>query len=76
MESVFQGWSEIIFDRHEFQKGQHSGVVVSTVASQQEGSGFNPWLRQALLCGVCMFSLCLRGFSLGTPASSHSPKTC
>uniref|UniRef100_A0A3B3WDU6 NADPH oxidase activator 1 n=1 Tax=Poecilia mexicana TaxID=48701 RepID=A0A3B3WDU6_9TELE len=24
--------------------------------------------------GVCMFSLCMRGFSLGTPAS-HSPKT-
>jgi len=23
-----------------------------------------------------MFSLCQRGFSLGTPASSHSPKTC
>ncbi|KAI3351481.1 hypothetical protein L3Q82_020329 [Scortum barcoo] len=55
---------------------QHSGVVVSTVASQQEGSGFNPWLRQALLCGVCMFSLCLCGFSLGTPASSHNLKTC
>ncbi|KAI3356594.1 hypothetical protein L3Q82_017794 [Scortum barcoo] len=52
------------------------GVVVSTVASQQEGSGFNPWLTRALLCGVCMFSLCLCGFSLGTPASSHNPKTC
>ena len=23
-----------------------------------------------------MFSLCLRGFSLGTPASSHSLNTC
>uniref|UniRef100_A0AAQ4QMF1 Optineurin n=1 Tax=Gasterosteus aculeatus aculeatus TaxID=481459 RepID=A0AAQ4QMF1_GASAC len=30
----------------------------------------------AFLCGVCMFSPCLRGFSPGTPASSHSPKTC
>merc|ERR1711980_625 len=30
----------------------------------------------ALLCGVCMFSPCQRGFSPGTPASSHSPKTC
>merc|ERR1712035_207562 len=30
----------------------------------------------ALLCGVCMFSQCQRGFSPGTPASSHSPKTC
>ena len=26
------------------------------------------------LCGVCTFSLCLRGFSLGTLVSSHSPK--
>ena len=30
----------------------------------------------ALLHGVCMFSPCQRGFSLGTPASSHSPKIC
>uniref|UniRef100_A0A672ZG28 Dynamin-2 n=1 Tax=Sphaeramia orbicularis TaxID=375764 RepID=A0A672ZG28_9TELE len=28
------------------------------------------------LCGVCMFSPCLRGFSPGTPASTHNPKTC
>ena len=26
------------------------------------------------LCGVCTFSLCLRGFPLGAPVSSHSPK--
>ena len=30
----------------------------------------------SLLCGVCMFSPCLRGFSPGTPVSSHIPKTC
>ncbi len=30
----------------------------------------------AFLCGVCMFSLCLRGFSPGTPGSSHNSKTC
>ena len=30
----------------------------------------------ALLCGVCMFSPCQRGFPPGAPASSHSPKTC
>ena len=30
----------------------------------------------AFLCGVCMFSPCMRGFSPGTPASSQSPKTC
>ena len=28
------------------------------------------------LCGVCMFSPCLCGFSLSTLVSSHSPKTC
>jgi len=27
-----------------------------------------------ILCGVCMFSPCMCGFSLGTPASSHCPK--
>uniref|UniRef100_A0A3Q3WNX5 C-type lectin domain-containing protein n=1 Tax=Mola mola TaxID=94237 RepID=A0A3Q3WNX5_MOLML len=41
----------------------------------QEGLGFDSRVR-AFLCGVCMFSLCLRGFSPGTPASSDSPKTC
>ncbi len=39
------------------------------------------WVRThrpigVLLCGVCMFSLCLYGFSPGTPASSHNPRTC
>ena len=28
----------------------------------------------SFLCGVCMFSPCMRGFSPGTPASSHHPK--
>ncbi len=28
------------------------------------------------LCGVCMFSTCLRGFSPGTPASSHTGPGC
>uniref|UniRef100_A0A3Q2Q0N3 Ig-like domain-containing protein n=1 Tax=Fundulus heteroclitus TaxID=8078 RepID=A0A3Q2Q0N3_FUNHE len=32
-------------------------------------------LNQVVLTVVCMFSLCMRGFSPGTPASSHSPKT-
>ena len=52
--------------------GQHGGAVASThltarVLGQRPGS---------LLCGVCMFSPCLRGFSPGTPVSSHIPKTC
>ena len=49
-------------------KGQHGGLVVSTLSSQQEGK------RVPVSC--CMFSPCLRGFSLSTPASSHSLKTC
>ena len=27
-------------------------------------------------CGVCVFSMCLSGFSPGTPVSSHILKTC
>ena len=42
-------------------------VVVSAVVSQQEGSWFE---SQKGVDGVCMFSSCMRGFSLGTPASS------
>ena len=56
--------------------GWCSGAVVSTVASQHKGSEVEPpswfggcgvcgWGR-AFLCRVCMFSLCLRGFSPGT----------
>lgn len=45
--------------------GQHSGAVVSTSCAR-----LGPWR------GVCTFSLCQCGLSPGTPASSHSPKTC
>ena len=45
----------------------------SAIASQQEGPGFDFWVW-VFLFGVCMFSLCLCGFSLGTPTSSHRPK--
>ena len=48
-----------------------SGAVVSAVASQQEGHGFVSGPARAFLCGVCMFSPCLRGFPPGTPVSSH-----
>ncbi|MEQ2283324.1 hypothetical protein AMECASPLE_010112 [Ameca splendens] len=47
----------------------------STVALQQEGPGFDSQ-PGVFLHGVCMFSPCMCGFSPGTPASSHSPKTC
>ena len=33
-------------------------------------------LDKAFLCYGCMFFLCMHGFSPGTPASSHRPKTC
>ncbi|MEQ2237489.1 hypothetical protein ILYODFUR_023580, partial [Ilyodon furcidens] len=62
-------WFEIL------EAGLHGGAVGSTVALQQEGPGFASRLG-VFLHGVCMFSPCMRGFSLGTPASSHSPKTC
>ncbi len=49
--------------------GEHCHLTAS--------SGFEPTGRLgALLCGVRMFFSCLRGFSPGTPASSHNPKTC
>lgn len=49
--------------------GQHNGLVVSNVASEQENLGLKPWVR-------VHFS-CLRGFSPVTSVSSHSQKhTC
>ncbi len=65
--------------------GQHGGLVVSTVVTQQKGLRFESESAclpskgsdgaGPFLCGVCVFP-CLRGFSPSTPASSHSPKTC
>ncbi|MEQ2222423.1 hypothetical protein ILYODFUR_026175 [Ilyodon furcidens] len=55
--------------------GLHGGAVGSTVALQQKGPGFDSQ-PGVFLQGVCMFSLCMRGFSPGTPASSYIPKTC
>lgn len=51
-------------------------ALVSTVALQ-EGPGFHSWVTPGLffLCEVCMFYLCMCGFSPGSPVSSHSPKT-
>lgn len=34
------------------------------------------WRPEVFLCGVCMFSLWLRGFSQGPLASSHSLTAC
>ncbi len=49
--------------------------MATTVASQQEGSGFKPTGPLGPFCVEFVCS-CLRGFSPGTPASSHNPKTC
>ncbi|MEQ2296876.1 hypothetical protein AMECASPLE_028883 [Ameca splendens] len=46
--------------------GLYGGAVGSTVALQQEGPGFDSW----------PFSLCMRGFSPGTLASSHRMVVC
>ncbi|KAK3569345.1 hypothetical protein QTP86_026804, partial [Hemibagrus guttatus] len=40
--------------------GGHDGLVVSTFASHLQGWGFDSHLHR--VCGVCMFSPCLRGF--------------
>ena len=52
--------------------GLHGGVVVRTVASQREGSRFDPHLGPFCVEFACF----LHGFSPGTPASSHRQKTC
>ncbi|MEQ2303695.1 hypothetical protein AMECASPLE_019588 [Ameca splendens] len=48
---------------------------LATVALQPEGPEINSW-SGVILHGVCMFSLWMCRFSLGTPASSHSRKRC
>ena len=48
---------------------------VNLVASQHQGPGFNFGLGH-YMCGICTFSLCLRGFPPGAPVSSHTPKMC
>ena len=49
--------------------------MVSTYCLTARRSWVLFWVR-AFLCGICMVTLWLCGFSLGTLASSHSPKTC
>ena len=53
--------------------GRHGGALL---LHSKKDLASTPRAGRAFLCGVCMFSSCLRGFSPGTPASSHSPKTC
>ncbi|MEQ2201927.1 hypothetical protein XENOCAPTIV_020722 [Xenoophorus captivus] len=50
-----------------------NGGAITTFALQQGGPGFECWLG-VFLHGVCIFSLCMHGFSLSTPASFHSTK--
>ncbi|XP_051936707.1 zinc transporter 6-like isoform X1 [Hippocampus zosterae] len=65
-------------------------VVIIMPSGRQKGGPVVQWLARGLhsaevpgsipapasLCGVCMFSPGLRGFSPGAPVSSHIPKTC
>jgi len=44
--------------------------VVSTAASQCQGTGFESSLGS--LCGGCTLSPCLRGFPPGAPVNPHS----
>ena len=55
--------------------GQHNGTVINTAASQRQGPDFNSGSSDGL-CGVCMFSPFLRGFSPCAPVSTHTPKMC
>ena len=50
----------------QYKTGQHGGLVVSTVASQQDGSLFKPWQGPFCVEFACS--------PPGTPASSHNPK--
>lgn len=43
--------------------------MVRALASQLEGPGFDSRTVWAFLCGVRVFSLCLRRFPPGTPVS-------
>lgn len=49
-------------------------VVLTAISLHAQGCGFD-FGPGAFLCGVCLFSLCLLGFSHGSPASAHSPST-
>lgn len=49
--------------------GLHAGAVVSTVASQHGGPGFDLQIRESF-----MISLCLHVFIPGSPASPHHLK--
>lgn len=46
-------------------KGDTLDAVVSSVTSQQEGSGFDP---EAFPCGLCMLCLYLLVFTRSTPS--------
>ena len=49
-------------------------VLIALLPHNKTVLGSSP--GQASLCGVCLFSPCLRGFPPGTLVSSHSPNAC
>jgi len=65
-ENVLQQWRGYVF-----------GISAkSSSVYNEESFRAALYLCKLFLCGVCMFSPAMRGFSLGTLASSHRPKTC
>ena len=52
-------YHENLFERIIITRGQHGGVVVSTVASQQEGSRFDPHLGLFCVEFACSRRVCM-----------------
>lgn len=65
---MYQFWCMSIFGLKALRPGECYRLTASVVESWSD--------QRAMLCRVRMFSLCVIGFSPGTPAFSHSPKTC
>ncbi len=51
-------------------------ILISCLSTYKKVLGLNLLPAGVFLCGVCMFTQGLSGFSLGATVSSHSPNTC
>lgn len=61
--------SKALRENRGLRRGGHGGLMVIMFASYLQGWGFR-FLPLLCICGVCMLSLCLSNFSLGTPVFS------